>query len=118
VRPPTTAGNVAYTGYESSGFAYCLHDDLRSAGAISLQPGIRPQLRKWGAKVVKRRAGANFDCSNHRAERKSVRAGWWRSFSIVPPRQVKAVKQSTEAGNCTMSAERRPHRGSGSAPTV
>ncbi|HEY2952432.1 MAG TPA: hypothetical protein VGK40_07615, partial [Verrucomicrobiae bacterium] len=32
----TSAGHVVYTVYESCGFGYCLHYDLRHAGAISL----------------------------------------------------------------------------------
>jgi transposase len=36
VREQIDAGHVVYTVYESCGFGYCLHYDLRQAGAISL----------------------------------------------------------------------------------
>lgn len=36
VRQMTTEGHVVYTVYEACGFGYCLHYDLRQAGAISL----------------------------------------------------------------------------------
>jgi hypothetical protein len=36
VQEMTSAGHVVYTVYESCGFGYCLHYDLKLAGAISL----------------------------------------------------------------------------------
>jgi transposase len=48
VREMTSAGHVVYTVYESCGFGYCLHDDLREAGAISrvITPTLLDRARR------------------------------------------------------------------------